>query len=82
MGVVFLFYSAISFTGYFSLFNATSDVVLERPPLPNFNPDYCALGAAISISLVLFAAYPVNWNPGRNMYFVLMYNDANFSAKG
>lgn len=76
-----LFYYLIACAGYLSMFNATSDVVLERPPLQGFSPDYFALAAAISICVVLFAAFPVNYNPCRNMFFCLFFNGPDFSAK-
>lgn len=61
-----VFYTLIASAGYFSTFNATSDVVIQRPALPNYNPDYTCLLAAVAICLVLFAAFPVNYNPARN----------------
>mmetsp|Transcript_15140 Transcript_15140/g.20549 ORF Transcript_15140/g.20549 Transcript_15140/m.20549 type:complete len:106 (-) Transcript_15140:447-764(-) len=79
LSVDIIFYLIIASAGYFSTFNATSDVVIQRDPLPGYTPDYTALAAAGSICLVLFAAFPVNYSPCRNQFFLLCYNDADFS---
>ncbi len=79
--VDFVFYIFIASAGYFSMFNATSDVVIQRDPLPNFDPDYTALIAAFAICIVLFAAFPTNYNPCRNQFFLLVYANADFSNK-
>ena len=79
--VDFIFYVLIGASGYFSMFNATNDVVIKRPALSSFSPDYTALGAALAICVVLFAAFPVNYNPCRNQFFLLIYKDADFSNK-
>lgn len=64
--VDFAFYMTIAVAGYFSMFNATGDIVIQRVPLPNYNPDYTSLAAAVAICVVLFAAFPSNYNPCRN----------------
>ena len=64
--VDFIFYAIISCAGYFSMFNATSDIVIQRPPLAAYDPDYTSLAAAAAICIVLFAAFPSNYNPCRN----------------
>lgn len=76
-----IFYLLIASAGYFSTFNATSDVVIQRDPLPAYNPDYTMLGAAIGICIVLFAAFPQVYNPCRNQFFLLCFNEPNFSQK-
>ena len=75
------FYYLIASAGFFSMFNATSDVVLERPPLPSFDPDYFTLAAAVAICVVLFVAFPMNYNPCRNQFFLLAFNQREFSNK-
>ena len=37
--------------------------------------------SALSICVVLFAAFPTNYNPWRNMFFLFFYEDSNFSQK-
>ena len=74
-----IFYYIIASAGYFSTFNATSPVVIEREPLPGFKPDYFCLAAAVAICIVLCAAFPANYNPCRNQFFYLVYNEQNFS---
>lgn len=76
-----VFYLLIASAGYFSTFNATSDVVIQRDPLPNYSPDYTTLVAAIGICIVLFAAFPQIYSPCRNQFFLLFYNEPNFSHK-
>ena len=79
--VDFLFYSLIASAGYFSMFNGTNDIVIQRDPLPNYSPDYTALAAAAAICIVLFASFPANYNPGRNMFFLLCFDSPEFSNK-
>jgi hypothetical protein len=69
LSIDFLAYSLVAFSGYFSTFNFTNTIVVERPALPNMSPDYFMLVAAGSITLVLFAALPVNAVPCRNLFF-------------
>ena len=77
-----VFYYIIASAGYFSTFNNTSPVVIERDALPKLDPDYFCLLAAVAICVVLCAAYPANYNPCRNQFFYLVYDDGNFSQKG
>ena len=65
LGLAGFFYYLIASAGYFSTFNDTSPVVIERKALPSFDPDYFCLLAAVAICIVLFAAFPVNYNPCR-----------------
>ena len=76
-----VFYYIIACAGYFSTFNATSPVVIERAPLPGFDPDYACLAAALAIVVVLCAAFPANYNPCRNQFFYLVFNQQDFSQK-
>ena len=77
----FIFYLVIASAGYFSTFNWTSDIVIQRDPLPAYDPDYTTLLAAFAICVVLFAAFPANYNPCRNQFFLLCFNEPNFSNK-
>ena len=61
-----LFYFFVAGAGYFSTFNATSPVVIEREALPSLDPDYFCIVGAIAICIVLCAAFPANYNPCRN----------------
>jgi hypothetical protein len=58
------FYLVIALSGYFSTYNFTQHIVLERDPL-NERADYAILIAMVSIIVVLFVAVPVNYNPFR-----------------
>lgn len=66
ISIDFVFYALIAVAGYASTFNKTGDVMIERDPLPNFNPDYAMLLAAISICIVLIAAFGLTYAPARN----------------
>ena len=59
------FYVIIALAGYFSTFDKTPKIVLDRS-LPGQGRDYALMIAQISIVLVLFVAVPVNYNPFRN----------------
>lgn len=61
-----IFYVTIALAGYFSTYNLTPKIVLDRS-LPNStSPDPFLMVAQIGIVLVLFVAVPVNYNPFRN----------------
>ena len=79
--VDYLFYLIIATAGYCSLFNATNDIVIQRPALTNYDPDFTALLAAIAICIVLFATFPMNFNPARNQLFLLFFKEPNYSQK-
>jgi hypothetical protein len=74
-------YATVAVAGYVSTFNYTNSIVVERPSLPGFSPDYFMLVAAGSISLVLFAALPVNAVPCRNMFFLFVMRQPEYSQK-
>ena len=60
-----LFYLVIAAAGYFSMYEKTNAIVLDRPSL-NGTRDYAILVAVVGIIVVLFVAVPVNYNPFRN----------------
>ena len=60
------FYLIIALTGYFSTYNFTNIIVLERAPLKPGSTDYAILIAILTILVVIFVAVPVNYNPFRN----------------
>lgn len=62
----FMFYSIIAMAGYFSTYNLTSHIVLERPPIKEGSIDYPIVISMVSIIIVLFVAVPLNFNPFRN----------------
>jgi hypothetical protein len=59
-----LFYLTIAVFGYFSSYNNTQKIVLERD---NFNgkKDYPILIAIISVMGCILVAFPCAWNPAR-----------------
>lgn len=74
------FYMVIAAAGYFSTFDKTARVVLDRPPLHG-DRDYAILIAQILIMCVLFVAVPVNYNPFRNQVFYMFFKKNDFSFK-
>jgi amino acid permease len=68
----FIFYTAIASAGYWSTLSASPTVIITRMPLPNFTPDYAMLVAACALCLVIFAAFPCNFNPFRTQFFTLI----------
>jgi amino acid permease len=60
------FYVTIALAGYFSTYNQTPKIVLDRNPLPGIERDYALMIAQLAIIMVLFVAVPVNYNPFRN----------------
>ncbi len=75
-----LFYLAIAIAGYFSTYENTPKIVLERDPLNGTTRDYAILIAQIAIIMVLIVAVPVNYNPFRNQVFYMFFKkeDINF----
>lgn len=60
------FYMLIALTGFFSQFNKTAVIVLERDKLPgDNNTDYAILLAIIAVIGSILVAFPVSFNPTR-----------------
>jgi hypothetical protein len=76
-----MFYASMASAGYFSTYNYTNSVVIVREPLTNMDPDYFMLVAAGCLCFVLFAAFPLNYNPFRNQFFILIIKKTSFSQK-
>jgi amino acid permease len=75
--VDFGFYFVIAFCGYFSTFQLTDAIVLERDPTPVFHEkhDYFMVVSVIAILLVIFVSEPVNYNPFRNQIVFMRSGD-------
>ena len=74
-----LFYVTIALAGYWSTYNLTPKIVLDRS-LPGDNtPDPFLMVAQIAIVMVLFVAVPVNYNPFRNQVFYVFWGRDTFS---
>ena len=64
--VDFSFYAVIALAGYFSSFDKTAAIVLERERLPGHDsPDYAVLIAIIAVIGSILVAFPVSFNPTR-----------------
>ena len=75
------FYMVIAAAGYFSTYDHTPKIVLERPTLGGWGRDYAILIAQISIIMVLFVAVPVNYNPFRNQIFYMFFKKESITFK-
>jgi len=62
----FIFYAIMALAGYFSSFNYTNKIVLERDPLEGHTRDYWCLVAIIAIAIVVLVSIPINYHPWRN----------------
>lgn len=75
----FIVYAVVSTAGYFSTFNYTNPIVIYRPTLPNYSPDYTMIICAVGILIVMISSYPCNYNPWRQAFFVFMLERPDFS---
>jgi amino acid permease len=75
-----MFYVTIALAGYFSTYNNTPKIVLDRDSIDG-NRDYALMIAQISIVMVLFVAVPVNYNPFRNQIFYMFFKKDDYSFK-
>jgi len=73
MIVDFLFYASMALAGYFSSFNYTDKIVLERDPLPGHTRDYWTLIAVIAIAVVVLVSIPINFHPWRNQFYIFFF---------
>ena len=76
-----LFYATIALAGYFSTYNKTPKIVLDRSIPGDDTPDLFLMLAQLGILLVLFVAVPVNYNPSRNQVFYIFFGRDSFSDK-
>ena len=76
-----LFYVTIALAGYFSTYNLTPKIVLDRSIPGDDTPDLFIMVAQLGIVLVLFVALPANYNPFRNQLFYIAFGRDSFSQK-
>jgi hypothetical protein len=80
-----LFYLAIGLTGYFSTFDKTGVIVIDRDPLKGSvgnlgGSTLLMLAGMIMIIFVLCFAYPLNFIPLRSMIVYKMYKTHKYST--
>ena len=68
-----------SLAGYFSIYNKTPKIVLDRSIPGNDTPVNFLMLAQLGIVMVLFVAGNVNYNPFRNKVFYFFFSCENFS---
>lgn len=83
IGVDFFFYFSIAIIGYFSTFDQTATIVLERDPIPGRGTDYPILIAIMSIIVCVLVAFPMAYSPFRQQFFIIFAKRENgqFSGK-
>ena len=59
-----VFYLVVAIAGYFSTFNYTNPVVIERKPLSGDYDYWCLVGAA-AVCVIMVASLPLNYHPWR-----------------
>ena len=77
----FVFYAWIALAGYFSQFDKTNPIVLEREAIPGQGTDYAILIAVISLIICITVTYVVNFNPWRQTFFSIVVGRDEFSQK-
>jgi amino acid permease len=76
-----IFYLAIALSGFFSTYNNTDRIVLERTPLGDTKIDYAIIISQIAIILVIIASVPINYNPFRNQVFYMFLKKEDITVK-
>ena len=73
------FYLFIGLVGFFSSFDKTATIVLERDSLPGKQIDYPIILAVFGNVTCVIIAYPVVFNPFRQAFFTQFAGRDNFS---
>lgn len=60
-----LFYCSIALVGYFSTYDATTDLVIARK-LPGLDKDYAMTISCIAVIMVVLVSSPANYFPFKN----------------
>jgi len=77
--MMFSVYLIIGLAGYFSTYEMTRQIVLERQSLGGNYIDSTFLVAIIGILMLLFVNLPVNYHPWRAQLIYMKYKDEKFS---
>lgn len=65
LAVDFIFYASIALVGYFSTFDQTTDLVINRY-LPGQGTDYALTISCLAVILVVLVSSPANFFPFKN----------------
>ena len=76
-----LFYVTVALAGYFSTYNKTPKIVLDRSIPGDDTPDPFTMVAQLGIVMVLFLGVPMNYNPFRNQVFYVFFGRDSYSQK-
>jgi amino acid permease len=79
ISIDFLFYFIIAASGYFSQFDHTAKIVLERELLPGQDHDYFLLVGVVAVIVCVISAFPMNFNPFRQHFFDVVFGRDEFS---
>lgn len=75
------FYLTIALAGYFSQFDNTEPIVLERKRLPGKGKDYAILIAIMAVVFSILVAFPVCYNPTRQQLARLLLHTDEYSQR-
>ena len=75
-----VFYLVIAIAGYFSQFDNTAPIVLERPLLPGVDKDYPLMIGIVAVIICIIVAYPLNLAPFRSNFFLMIRGKDECSA--
>jgi len=75
-----LFYCAIALVGYFSTYDATTDLVIARS-LPGVNHDYAMTISCIAVIMVVLVSSPANYFPFKNTVNFMITGKSDVSNK-
>jgi len=78
--VDFFFYLTIASAGFWSLFDHTPVIVLERVAKDG-SKDIPGVIGIIGIIISIFVAYPCSWNPTRSQVCMLIWKTEEFNQK-
>ena len=74
-----LFYMVIATSGYFSTFNRTQTIGIEREPLNGYPRDYFMMFGIDGICDMLMVAIPISYIPWRYLVFIGCFGRIEFS---
>ena len=76
----FFFYLTVASAGYWSMFNTTPVIVLERKSKDNAK-DIPGVIGIVGVVVCIFVAFPCSWNPTRSQICMLIWGTEEFSKQ-
>ncbi len=69
-----MLYSIVAFAGYFSTYEETKNIVIERLPVPTMKTDLPMIIGRLMIIIVLCIAFPMNLVPMKKIIVQNVYS--------